>query len=165
MFHKKKYVDDFMLTPLCSAKAPPQPVLPIYPLRPLLRIPHRCHHHHRVPPHMWVSSQVWLCLPAFKRLSRFGLTEKKKGKNTDCAWHVFVFFQFAKVVSWSTFLSATGVPRAALWFTSPNRSTTSGQSNGSECLLNPPQWVLVEYGPFKILYINIFTSNVRKPWH
>lgn len=86
-------------------------------------------------------------------------------KKTDCVWHVFVFFQFAKVASWSTFSSATGVPRAALWFTSPNRSTTSGQSNGSECLLNPPQWVLVEYGPFKILYINIFTSNVRKPWH
>lgn len=39
-----------------TAQAPPQPVLSIHPLCPLLWLPHRCHHHHRVPTHMWVTS-------------------------------------------------------------------------------------------------------------
>lgn len=41
-----------------TAQAPPQSVLSIHPLCPLLRLPHRCHHHHRVPTHMWVTTEV-----------------------------------------------------------------------------------------------------------
>lgn len=39
-----------------AAQAPPQPVLPIHPLRPVLWLPHRCHHHHGVSAHMWVTT-------------------------------------------------------------------------------------------------------------
>lgn len=35
-----------------AAEDPPQPVLPLHPLRSVLRLPHRCLHHHGVPAHM-----------------------------------------------------------------------------------------------------------------
>ena len=44
---------------LFTAQAAPQSVLPVHPLRPVLWFPHRCHHHNRVPAHMWVTAEVY----------------------------------------------------------------------------------------------------------